>query len=162
MNIEIICIGNLKESYLRDAEREYAKRLTPYCKVKIVELRESRLPADAGDAEEERVRRLESEALLAAAEKSGNAGYVLALDARGKQQSSEKFADTIQNLAIGGKSTLIFIIGGSLGLSDSVREKANAVISFSEMTFPHQLMRVILLEQIYRAYKIMRGEPYHK
>jgi len=158
MNIEIICIGSLKEPYLKEAEAEYLKRLTPYCKVGVTELRESRLPKNAGAAEEEAVRRSEGEALLAAAEK----GYLIALDPRGKQQPSEKFAGTIQKLATDGKSTLIFLIGGSLGLPETVRGKADAVLSFSEMTFPHQLMRIILLEQIYRAQKIMRGETYHK
>jgi len=162
MNIEIICIGSLKETYLREAESEYIKRLTPYCKVSITELREARLPRDAGEAEEENVRSKEGESLLAAAEKQGNAAYVFALDSRGKQRSSEKFAETTQKLALEGKSTLVFLIGGSLGLPEAVREKANTVISFSEMTFPHQLMRIILLEQIYRAQKILRGEPYHK
>ena len=158
MNVEIICIGTLKEPYLKEAESEYLKRLTPYCKVNITELREARLPRGAGEAEEEAVRRSEGEALLAAADK----GYLFALDPRGKQQPSEKFADTIQKLAIDGKSILVFLIGGSLGLPDSVRGKVDKVLSFSEMTFPHQLMRIILLEQLYRAQKILRGEPYHK
>lgn len=162
MNIEIICIGSLKESYLREAENEYIKRLTPYCKVSVIELRETRLPHGKGTAEEEEVRCREGEALLAAAERPGNTAFVFALDMRGRRQSSEMFAEQIQDLMLGGKSTIVFLIGGSLGFSDAVRGKADAVLSFSEMTFPHQLMRVILLEQLYRAQKILRHEPYHK
>ena len=162
MNIEIICIGSLKEPYLREAESEYLKRLKPYCKISVTEVREVRLPQDAGETEEEMVRLKEGEALLTAAEKQKNGAYVFALDMRGRQQTSEKFAETIQKLANRGKSKLVFIIGGSLGLSDAVRKQADAVLSFSEMTFPHQLMRVVLLEQVYRAQKILRGEPYHK
>ena len=161
MNIEIICIGNLKEPYLRDAEKEYLKRLTPYCKVSVTELREERLPKDAGAAEEENVRKKEGEALINAAEKKGSA-YVFALDMRGAGKTSEKFAENIQEIAGRGKSTIVFFIGGSLGLSKTVRERADAVLSLSGMTFPHQLTRVILLEQLYRAQKILRGEPYHK
>ena len=162
MNIEIICIGKLKEPWLREAEREYLKRLVPYCKIRVTELREIRLPADAGFAEEEAVRLGEGTALLSAAEKHGGSAYVFALDMRGNQLTSEQFAEETAALALGGKSTLVFLIGGSLGFPDTVRKKADAILSFSEMTFPHQLMRVILLEQIYRSQKIIRGEPYHK
>jgi len=161
MNVEIICIGTLKETWLREAEGEYIKRLTPYCKVSVTELRESRLAQDAGAAEEEAVRLSEGAALLAAAKKKGKA-YVFALDMRGRKLTSEKFADTIQKLALEGKSALVFLIGGSLGLPEAVREGADFVLSFSEMTFPHQMMRVLLTEQLYRAQKILRGEPYHK
>ena len=162
MNIEIICIGKLKEPYLKDAEKEYLKRLLPYGKISVTELRETRLPHDAGKAEEDMVRRRESEALLAAAKRQRDGAFVFALDARGRQQSSEKFAQTTKNLELEGKAPLVFLIGGSLGLSDTARREANEILSFSEMTFPHQLMRVILLEQVYRAQKILRGEPYHK
>ena len=161
MNVEIICIGSLKEPWLREAEKEYLKRLGLYCRVKVTELREARLPRKGGAAEEESVRLSEGNALLAAAERGGNAN-VFALDMRGRQQSSEKFAETIQGLALSGKSSTVFLIGGSLGLPEAVRSRADAVLSFSDMTFPHQMMRVILLEQLYRAQKILRGEPYHK
>ena len=161
MNIEIICIGNLKEPYLRDAEKEYLKRLAPYCKVSVTELREERLPRDASEADEENVRKKEGETLIGAAGKKVSA-YIFALDMRGAGQTSEKFAENIQGIADRGKSTLVFFIGGSLGLSKTVRERADAVLSLSGMTFPHQLTRVILLEQLYRAQKIQRGEPYHK
>jgi len=161
MNIEIICIGSLKEPYLRDAEKEYLKRLSPYSKAFVTELKEERLPRDAGSAEEERVRAAEGKALMSAAAKTEKA-YVFALDMRGRQHTSEKFAEKLSGLALEGKSHLVFLIGGSLGLSEQAREKADETISLSEMTFPHQLVRVILLEQLYRAQKISRGEPYHK
>lgn len=161
MNVEIIGIGSLKESYLREAEREYLKRLSAYLKISVTEIREARLPQNAGSAEEEGVRTREGEALLEAAGKHKNA-FVFALDMRGRGPTSEGFAKQIEELSLAGHSTLVFIIGGSLGLSGEVRKRAGAVISFSAMTFPHQLMRIILLEQIYRAQKILRNEPYHK
>ena len=162
MNIEIICIGRLKERWLREAESEYLKRLSPYCKAAVTELGEARLPANAGIADEEAVRVQEGKALIAAAEKHKGRAYVFALDMRGRQFSSEKFAEKIDALMLGGKPTIVFLVGGSLGLSEAVREKADALLSFSEMTFPHQLIRVILLEQVYRSQKILHGEPYHK
>ena len=161
MNIEIISIGSLKEQYLKEAEREYLKRLTPYCNVFVTELKEARLPHGAGPAEEEKVRQSEGEALLAAVKKREST-YVIALDMRGSQMTSEKFADSIEEIKLSGISTITFIIGGSLGLSETVRRNANRIISFSQLTFPHQLMRIILAEQIYRANRILRGEPYHK
>ena len=161
MNVEIIAIGNLKEGYLREAEREYLKRLTPYCSVSVTELKEARLSQNAGLAEESKIRQTEGAALLAAARKKEGA-YVVALDMRGDQLTSEEFASQLERLALDGTKAAVFLIGGSLGLPETVREKADMVLSFSKMTFPHQLMRVILEEQIYRAYKIRRGEPYHK
>jgi len=161
MNIEIICIGNLKEPYLRDAEKEYLKRLAPYCKIRITELKEERLPRDAGGAEEDRVRMLEGKALISAAAKTEKA-CIFALDMRGRQQTSEEFAEKLKRLALGGRPDLVFFIGGSLGMSEEARERADETISLSRMTFPHQIVRVILLEQLYRSQKITRGEPYHK
>ena len=162
MNIEIICIGRLKERWLREAESEYLKRLAPYCKAAVTELGEARLPANAGPAEEEAVRVQEGKALLAAAEKHKGQAFVFALDMRGRQLASERFAEEIDRLMLGGRPSIVFLVGGSLGLPESVREKADAILSLSEMTFPHQLARVILLEQIYRSQKILRREPYHK
>ena len=161
MNIEIIAIGNLKEEYLRKAEKEYLKRLTPYCKISVTEMRETRLPRNAGPEEEEKTRQSEGESLMAAARKREGA-YIIALDMRGVRMTSEQFAEQIEKSAVSGKSAYTFLIGGSLGLPEAVRQKADLVLSFSDMTFPHQMMRIILLEQIYRAYKIQRGEPYHK
>ena len=161
MNIEIVCIGNLKEPWLKDAEKEYAKRLSSYLKLNVTELNEKKLPKNSGKAEEEAVKEKEGEALINYVEKFGDA-FVFALDMRGKQFTSERFSEEISELTLKGKSTFIFLIGGSLGLSEKVRKKADKILSFSEMTFPHQLMRIILLEQIYRSQKIQRSEPYHK
>ena len=146
---------------MREAEREYLKRLTPYCRISVIELKEVRLSQNAGPAEEEKIRQNEGESLLAAARKRDGA-YVIALDMRGNQLASEEFAEQIKKLPVDGISTIVFLIGGSLGLPETVRQRADMVLSFSDMTFPHQMMRIILEEQIYRAYKILRGEPYHK
>jgi len=161
MNIEIICIGSLKEHWLKEAEREYKKRLSVYVKVKTTEISEKKLPKNPSLADEEIVRESEGKALLHSAEKLGGA-FLIALDMRGKQFSSEGFAKKIDELGLSGKSTLVFLIGGPLGLSEEVRKKADIVLSFSDMTFPHQMMRIIFLEQLYRAQKILRNEPYHK
>ena len=152
VNINIICVGKLKEKYWTDAAAEYVKRLSRYCRIRIVELKEERLPDNASASEEEYVKTAEGRSIL----KSLSAdSYVIALD--GKQLSQK-----IESLTLGGCSTVDLIIGGSLGLSDEVRKRADFKLSFSSMTFPHQMMRVILLEQIYRAFKISRREPYHK
>jgi 23S rRNA (pseudouridine1915-N3)-methyltransferase len=168
MNIDILCIGGLKEPWWRDAAAEYQKRLAPYCKITITEFREARLPANAGPAEETAVLEKEGAALLAAVDRFPRApgsdphAFVIALDIRGKRMSSENLAELIGNLGVSGKSRVVFLIGGSLGLSQAVLSRADLRLSCSEMTFPHQLMRVILLEQVYRGFKILRGEPYHK
>ena len=159
MNIQIICIGKLKEKYWTDAVGEYMKRLSSYASVKIVELKESRLPDKAGPAEEEKVKLEEGREILKSI-KDGT--YVITLEIQGKQLSSEELAAKIEGLGLEGKSDVAFVIGGSLGLSPEVSKRADFKLSFSKMTFPHQLMRVILLEQIYRGYRIMAGEPYHK
>lgn len=163
MNIEIICIGNLKEKYWRDAEAEYAKRLSSYCGIKITELKETRLPANASPADETALIEVESQSLIKAGLKhAGKRRYAMVLDRCGKSFSSEAFAGHIKNLALSGDSDVCLMIGGSLGLSKEILDTSDMAISFSEMTFPHQLMRIILLEQLYRAYRINRNEPYHK
>lgn len=159
MNINIVCVGKLKEKYWTDAIAEYSKRLGRYCRLSIIELKEERLPDNASAAEEEHVKTAEGQSIIKAL--SGDS-YVIALDVKGKQLSSEQLAQKIDDLAVQGKSTIDLIIGGSLGLSDEVLRRADFKLSFSPMTFPHQMMRVILLEQIYRAFKINRNEPYHK
>lgn len=159
MNITVICIGKLKEKYWRDAIAEYSKRLGGYCSLKIDELKEARLPANAGPAEEEAVKREEGESILARIPKNM---YVVTLEIKGKRLSSEKFAEKMEELALEGKGDIGFVIGGSLGLSEEVSRRANMKLSFSDMTFPHQMMRVILLEQIYRTFRIRHREPYHK
>ncbi len=159
MNITVICIGKLKEEYWRNASDEYMKRLSGYCSPRIVELKESRLPQNAGSADEEHVKEAEGQEILS---KISPDRYVITLEIRGEKTSSEQFAAKLRNLALGGVSDIVFVIGGSLGLSEAVSRRADMKLSFSDMTFPHQMMRVILLEQIYRAFKIIRGEPYHK
>lgn len=159
MDINVICIGNLKESYWRDAVSEYSKRLRPYCRLTVTELKESRLKANAGPAEEEDVKENEGKDILGHIDPQD---FVVTLEIKGKKLSSEQLADKLAELGLQGKSTVDMVIGGSLGLSPEVSRRADFKLSFSDMTFPHQLMRVILLEQIYRAFKIQRGEPYHK
>lgn len=164
MNIQIICVGKLKEKYWRDACEEYIKRLGAYCSINVVELKESRLTGE-GEKAELAVKEAEGRDMLARID--GGAvraadSFVIALDVRGKKLSSEGLAEKLGDLALNGKSNLSLLIGGSLGLSDEVLARADYRLSFSDMTFPHQMMRVILLEQIYRAFKINRGETYHK
>ncbi|MGI6205062.1 MAG: 23S rRNA (pseudouridine(1915)-N(3))-methyltransferase RlmH [Anaerovoracaceae bacterium] len=159
MNIEIICIGKLKEKYWKDASSEYAKRLGRFCRFRITELKESRLPENASPADEEMVKEKEGKEILKALK---NQQYVVALDIRGKEMDSEKLAARLDKLMTDGVSDVAFIIGGSLGLSPEVLSRADYRLSFSPMTFPHQLMRIILQEQIYRCFKIIHNETYHK
>lgn len=159
MNILVICIGKLKERYWTEAILEYSKRLKSYCNLEIVELKESRLPDKAGLSEEQAVKEAEGEEIL---KKIRDGVYVVTLEVKGNMLSSEKLAEKIEKLAVDGVSNIAFVIGGSLGLSKAVSSRANFKLSFSQMTFPHQMMRVVLLEQIYRSFKIMRNETYHK
>ena len=159
MNITVICVGKLKEKYWTAAIDEYSKRLKGYCSLDIIELKEARLPDKAGPAEELAVKEAEGEEIL---KKIKDNQYVITLEVKGKMLSSEKLAEKMDTLAIDGQSNVVFVIGGSLGLSAAVSRRANFKLSFSEMTFPHQMMRVILLEQVYRAFKINRNEAYHK
>ncbi|MBQ3579361.1 MAG: 23S rRNA (pseudouridine(1915)-N(3))-methyltransferase RlmH [Firmicutes bacterium] len=161
MNIEIICTGKLKERYWQDAAAEYSKRLSRFCKLTVTELPESRLPDKAGPAEEQQVIENESRAVLKKLE-SMPQSFVIALAVNGKSLSSEQLAEKIGELGLSGKSRVVFVIGGSLGLSEELLRACDMRLSFSAMTFPHQMMRVILLEQIYRAFKINAGESYHK
>ncbi|MCQ2546138.1 MAG: 23S rRNA (pseudouridine(1915)-N(3))-methyltransferase RlmH [Clostridia bacterium] len=159
MNIRIIAIGKLKEKYWQDAVKEYSKRLGAYCSLEIVELKESMLRANASAADEEAVKKAEGEEILGRIKKSD---YVITLEIRGKALTSEQLAEKINALGLEGRSDIAFVIGGSLGLSQEVSKRADFKLSFSAMTFPHQMMRVILLEQIYRSFKINRNETYHK
>lgn len=159
MNITVIAIGKLKEKYWQDAIKEYSKRLGAYCSLQIVELKESLLRANASKADEEAVKKAEGQEILGRIKKSD---YVITLEIKGKGLSSEQLADKINSLGIEGRSDIVFVIGGSLGLSAEVSQRADFKLSFSAMTFPHQMMRVILLEQIYRSFKINRNEAYHK
>ena len=159
MNITVIAIGKLKEKYWTDAIKEYSKRLGSYCTLNIVELKESPLRANPSAADEQAVKDAEGADIL---NRIKPTDYVITLEIKGKGLSSEQLADKIEDLAINGKSSIVFVIGGSLGLSAAVSQRANFKLSFSAMTFPHQMMRVILLEQIYRSFKIIRHEAYHK
>ena len=159
MNVNVICIGKLKEKYWQDACAEYAKRLSRFMNLRVVELKEERLPDKAGPSQEQAVIEAEGQAILNALPEDA---YVIALDVKGKPMDSPALARKLDDLLLQGKSRIVFIIGGSLGLSAAVLERADFRLSFSAMTFPHQLMRVILLEQLYRACKINAGEKYHK
>ena len=159
MNISIITIGKLKEKYLKQGIEEYLKRLSSYAKVEIIELADEKAPENLSESEMEQVKQKEGERILA---KISDDTYVIALAINGKQKSSEELAKEIDSLATYGKSKIAFVIGGSLGLSSEVMKRSNAALSFSKMTFPHQLMRLVLVEQIYRAFRIIRNEPYHK
>jgi 23S rRNA (pseudouridine1915-N3)-methyltransferase len=159
MKITVICVGKLKENYFTQAVTEYSKRLSRYTKLEIIELPDEKTPDNTSAADELRIKSIEGEKILKQV-KEGT--YCLALAIEGKMHDSVDFSNQLEKLKLSGKSHLTFIIGGSLGLSDEVLKRADTLISFSKMTFPHQLMRVILLEQIYRAYRIAAGEPYHK
>ena len=159
MNISIVAIGKLKEKYLKQGIDEYIKRLTAYAKVDIIELPDEKAPENLSDQDMKIVKDKEGERILS---KISPDAHVIALAIEGKMKSSEELADNMDRLATYGKSKVTFVIGGSLGLSDTVLKRADEKLSFSRMTFPHQLMRLILLEQVYRAFRINRGEPYHK
>ena len=160
MKITIICVGKVKEKFYRlNAIDEYMKRLGRYCKPEIIEVADEKTPDNASDHEIVLIKDKEGERILKNIRKDGT---VIALAIEGKMFSSEQLADRISQLGIQGESHIQFIIGGSLGLSDKVLKEADLLLSFSKMTFPHQLMRVILLEQVYRSYRIIQGEPYHK
>ena len=159
MKITIITVGKLKEKYLKDAIAEYTKRLSKSCKLEIIEVADEKTPDQASVLVENGIRRKEGERILKHIKEGA---YVITLEINGKLLSSEEFSEKIEQLGIQGKSHIIFVIGGSIGLSEEVLEKSDYALSFSKLTFPHQLMRVILLEQIYRAYRIIEGAPYHK
>lgn len=159
MNIKILCVGKIKEKFYRDAIDEYLKRLSKYASVSVIEVADEKTSENASDTEIDMVKQKEGERLI----KSINErDFVVALAILGKQMDSVAFSKYIEDLGISGKSTIDFVIGGSLGLSEEILKRADYQISFSKMTFPHQLMRVVLLEQIYRAMRIMKNEPYHK
>ena len=159
MNITIVAVGKIKEKYLTDAIREYSKRLSRYCKLDIVELQDEQTPDKVGETTESLIKQKEGLRILRTIKEDS---YVIGLALEGKKLSSEGFAQKMDHLAIQGKSYITFVIGGSLGLSPEVLKRADFLLSFSDMTFPHQLMRVILLEQVYRGYRIIHHEPYHK
>lgn len=157
--ISIVCVGKIKEKYLKDGIAEYSKRLGRYCKLDIIEVPDEKTPDGASLVVEEQIKNIEGDKLMKHIREED---YVIALAIDGKMLDSVELSQKMESLAVSGVSHMIFVIGGSLGLSDTVLRRANYKLSFSKMTFPHQLMRMILLEQIYRGYRIMKNEPYHK
>lgn len=159
MKITLITVGKIKEKYLKDAIAEYSKRLSKYCKLEIVEVADEKTPDQASENVERQIRQKEGERILRYVKDDA---YVFTLEIGGTMLDSVAFAKKMETLGIQGKSHLIFIIGGSIGLGEEVLRHSDYALSFSKMTFPHQLMRVILLEQVYRGYRIIEGAPYHK
>ena len=159
LKITLITVGKIKEKYLRDAIAEYTKRLSKYCKLESIEVADEKTPDQASGTVEENIRAKEGERIL---KYIRDDMYVITLEIAGKMLSSEEFAEKIETLGIQGKSSIAFVIGGSIGLGREVLKRSDFALSFSRMTFPHQLMRVVLLEQVYRGYRIMNGAPYHK
>ena len=159
MNIDIVCIGKLKEKYLVDACNEYIKRLSAYANINIIELKETLLSSNPSLKDEENVKIEEGKTILKNIREDS---FVITLEVKGKELDSLELSKKIDDLGLNGKSNITFVIGGSLGLSSEVSNRSDYKLSFSKMTFPHQLMRVILLEQVYRSFKIIRNETYHK
>ena len=159
MKITLITVGKIKEKYLKDAIAEYSKRLSRYCKLEIIEVADEKTPDSAGEALEEQIKKKEASRILKYIKEDA---FLFTLEIQGKQYDSVGLSERLEKLMTMGKSHIQFVIGGSLGLHESVTKRADEAISFSRMTFPHQLMRVILLEQIYRGFRILSGEPYHK
>ncbi len=159
MQIKLIAVGKVKEKFHRAALAEYAKRLSRFCKLQQIELADERAPEKLSPAEMAQVKRREGQRIL---QKIGAGDYVISLEIDGQQLTSEDFAKKLDDLAIAGRSQICLVIGGSLGLSREVRQRSDYALSFGHMTLPHQLIRVVLLEQVYRAFKINRGQPYHK
>lgn len=159
MKITIITVGKIKEKYLKDAIAEYTKRLSRYCRLEIIEVSDEKTPDQASEIVEDGIRDKEGERILRYIKDDA---YVITLEINGRMLTSEELADKIDTLGIQGSSHITFIIGGSIGLGREVLKRSDYALSFSKMTFPHQLMRVILLEQVYRSYRIIQGQPYHK
>ena len=158
LHINIICIGKLKEQYLKDALNEYSKRLSKYCSLKITELPDEKIPENLNSNIIDRIKETESNNILSHIKSDS---YNISLDLHGKQFSSEEFSSKIEDIALNKSSNINFIIGGTLGLSDKLLKQSSELISFSKMTFPHQLIRIFLLEQLFRAFKILSNEKYH-
>ncbi|WP_461812792.1 23S rRNA (pseudouridine(1915)-N(3))-methyltransferase RlmH [Faecalimonas sp.] len=159
MKITVISVGKLKEKYWKDAIAEYVKRLSKYCKLEIIEVADEKTPDTASETVENQIRSKEAERIMKFIKEDT---YVITLEIAGKQLASEEFAHKIEKLGVQGKSHITFVIGGSIGLGQKVLNRSDYALSFSKLTFPHQLMRVVLLEQIYRSYRIINNEPYHK
>ncbi|MEG6586576.1 23S rRNA (pseudouridine(1915)-N(3))-methyltransferase RlmH [Dendrosporobacter sp. 1207_IL3150] len=158
MKITIVAVGKIKEKYLSAGIAEFTKRLTPYCKLNIIEVDEERMPDNPSDAEKAKALTKEGERML---KQIPSDSYLIVLDVFGKASSSEELAAKMSDLALKGQSSITFAIGGAFGLSQEIRNTAKEKLSFSKMTFTHQMIRLLLVEQVYRAFKINRGEPYH-
>lgn len=158
LNINIVCIGKIKENYLKDAIAEYSKRLSKFCSLHITELSDEKLPSKLNDSIINEIKTKECNKILQAVKKDS---YIICLDLKGKEFSSEEFSQKLDNIALNFNSSITFVIGGTLGLNEEVLSLANEKICFSKMTFPHQLIRVFLLEQLFRAFKISNHETYH-
>ena len=158
LNVQIICIGKLKENYLKDAISEYSKRLQKYCDLTITELADEKLPNKLNDSIINEIKNKECNKIMQNIKKDS---YIFSLDLKGKQYSSEDFSKKIEDIALNENSHITFIIGGTLGLTEEVLNNSNEKICFSKMTFPHQLIRIFLLEQLFRAFKISKNETYH-
>lgn len=158
VHINIICVGKLKEGYLKDAVNEYSKRLKKYCELNIIEINDEQLPSKVNESIIEQIKEKECKKIM---ENIRNDSYVIPLDLRGKQYTSEEFSSKIDTIQTQGYSNITFLIGGTLGLTNEVLSRANESICFSKMTFPHQLIRIFLLEQIFRGFKISKNETYH-
>ena len=159
MKIKLVTVGKLKEKYLKDGIAEYSKRISRFATVEMIELADEKTPDRASDSENEKILNLEGNRILT---KIGDREFVVVLAIEGKTLSSEEFSKQLEQASINGYSTLTFVIGGSLGLSPQVKNRANLSLSFGRLTLPHQLMRLVLVEQIYRAFTIQQGSPYHK
>ena len=159
MKITLVTVGKIKEKFFEDAIKEYSKRLSRYCKLEILQVADEKTPEGASEAVELQIKEKEGQRILSLIRDDA---YVIALAIEGKMLDSEELAERIEKLGVSGISPIVFVIGGSLGLSAQVMKRADYALSFSRMTFPHQLMRVVLLEQIYRSYRIMNHQPYHK
>ena len=159
MKIKLVTVGKLKEKYLKDGIAEYMKRLNRFCKVEMVELADEKTPDKASDLENQQILEKEGNKVLA---KINEREFVIVLAIEGKQFPSEKFSQLMMDATVRGFSDITFVIGGSLGLSPTVKKRANLLMSFGKLTLPHQLMRLVLIEQIYRAFMIQQGSPYHK
>ena len=159
MKITLVTVGKIREKFFEDAIKEYSKRLSRYCKLEILQVADEKTPEGASEAVELQIKEKEGQRILSLIRDDA---YVIALAIEGKMLDSEELAERIEKLGVSGISQIVFVIGGSLGLSAQVMKRADYALSFSRMTFPHQLMRVVLLEQIYRSYRIMNHQPYHK
>lgn len=159
MNIKVIAVGKIKEKFMKEGINEYSKRLSRYTSLKIIEVNDEKAPENLSQKDVEIIKNKEGDKII---QKLPQSSYIIALTLDGKELSSEELSEKMEEIMLGGQNDITFIIGGSLGLSDEAINKSNYKLSFSKMTFPHQLMRLILLEQVYRGFKIMRSEPYHK